>query len=206
MTVGDYPGKVDTRWLIPPDTFKSDYDIKRFIDVAGPAGLAINELSGASAVEDFDGDGLLDVIVTSIGLRDQMHFFHNNGDGTFSDRTREAGLIGLTGGLNIVTADYNNDGLLDLHATNMSSTAGNRILNRLFPNQNSGNNVLKKLAAGNDLFENLGNGFYKDVTADVGGLSGQWAWGGGFIDFDNDGWEDLYTPNGFISGKSMADT
>src|SRR5438034_600244 len=37
-------------------------------------------------------------------------------------------------------------------------------------------------------------------------ISAGWAWGGGFIDFDNDGWEDLYTPNGFISGKSMKDT
>jgi hypothetical protein len=44
------------------------------------------------------------------------------------------------------------------------------------------------------------------VTADIGGLSGMWAWGGGFIDIDGDGWEDIFTPNGFISGKSMADT
>ena len=114
MTVGDYPAKVPARWLIPPGAFQSDYDIKRFIDVAGPAGLGANELSGGSVTEDFDGDGLLDVMVTSIGLRDQMHFYRNNGDGTFSDRTREAGLIGLTGGLNLITGDYNNDGRVDV--------------------------------------------------------------------------------------------
>ena len=45
-----------------------------------------------------------------------------------------------------------------------------------------------------------------DVTAEVGGFSGGWACGGGFIDYDNDGREDIYTPNGFISGKSMKDT
>ncbi len=44
------------------------------------------------------------------------------------------------------------------------------------------------------------------MTAEVGGFSGGWAWGGGFLDFDNDGREDLFTPNGFISGKSMKDT
>ena len=65
---------------------------------------------------------------------------------------------------------------------------------------------MKKLAAGNDLYENTGSGYYRNVTFDVGGLSAGWAWGGGFIDFDNDGWEDIYTPNGFISGKSMKDT
>ena len=66
--------------------------------------------------------------------------------------------------------------------------------------------ALKKLAAGDSLYQNMGNGNFKDVTADVGGLSAGWAWGGGFVDFDNDGWSDLYMPNGFISGKSMKDT
>jgi hypothetical protein len=108
--------------------------------------------------------------------------------------------------MGVAFGDYNNDGLLDLHVTNMSSTAGNRILSRLFPGAEPQGNVLKKLAAGNSLFENLGNGRYRDVTAEVGGFAGGWAWGGGFIDFDNDGWEDIFTPNGFISGKSMKDT
>jgi hypothetical protein len=52
----------------------------------------------------------------------------------------------------------------------------------------------------------MGEGRFRDVTSEVGGFGGGWAWGGGFIDFDNDGWEDIYTPNGFISGKSMKDT
>lgn len=66
--------------------------------------------------------------------------------------------------------------------------------------------MLKKLAAGNTLFLNTGNGHFRDVSAEAGGFQAGWAWGGGFLDFDNDGWEDLYTPNGFISGKSMKDT
>ena len=121
----------------------------------------------------------------------------------------EAGLRGVLdpgNGMGVSFGDYNNDGRLDLHASNMSSTAGNRILTRLFPNAGPQDNVLKKLAAGNNLFENVGDGKFKDVTAAVGGFSGGWAWGGGFIDFYNDGWEDIYTPNGFISGKSMKDT
>ena len=88
----------------------------------------------------------------------------------------------------------------------MSSTAGNRILGRLFPGQGPKDNVLKKLASGNDLYRNLGDGTFREVTADVGPFGGGWAWGGGFLDLDNDGWEDLFTPNGFISGKSMKDT
>jgi hypothetical protein len=108
--------------------------------------------------------------------------------------------------MGVAVGDWNRDGLLDLHVTNMSSTAGNRILSRLFPDSSAEDNVLKKLAAGNTLYENVGGGRFRDVTSEVGGFSGGWAWGGGFLDFDNDGHEDLYTPNGFISGKSMKDT
>lgn len=92
MTVGDYPGRVPERWLIPPRVFASDIPFPRFRDAAGGAGIGVNGLSGGSVVDDFDGDNLLDIMVTSIGLADPMHFYHNNGDGTFADRTVEAGL------------------------------------------------------------------------------------------------------------------
>jgi hypothetical protein len=62
------------------------------------------------------------------------------------------------------------------------------------------------LAAGNSLYENLGNGQFRNRSAEAGPFVAGWAWGGGFIDFDNDGLEDLYTPNGFASGKTMKDT
>ena len=90
----------------PPSVFASDIEFPRFRDVAPAAGLAPNELSGGSVVDDFDGDNLLDLMITSIGLRDQMRFYRNNGDGTFKERTREAGLLGLVGGLNLVAADF----------------------------------------------------------------------------------------------------
>ncbi len=47
--------------------------------------------AGGVVMEDFDGDGLLDLMISSSGPLDQLRFFHNNGDGTFTDRTREAG-------------------------------------------------------------------------------------------------------------------
>ena len=91
----------------------------------------------------------------------------------------------------------------------MSSTAGNRIIKRLFPDeatQLEDTRVLNKLAAGNTLFANLGDGQFKDVSASTGPFSAGWSFGGGFVDFDNDGWEDLHSPNGFISGKGLKDT
>jgi hypothetical protein len=111
--------------------------------------------------------------------------------------------------MGVSMGDYNNDGLLDLHVTNMSSTAGKRILQRLFPDERDhqeSTRVLNKLAAGNTLFRNLGDGSFQDVSAEVGPFPSGWAWGGGFVDFDNDGWQDIHSPNGFISGKSLKDT
>jgi hypothetical protein len=114
MTLGEYPMQVPHAWLIPPDVFKSDYDLKRFHEIAGNLGLDLNQLSGGTIIEDFDNDGYLDIMVSSVGVSDQLRLFHNNGDGTFTERTKEAGLIGETGGLNIIQTDYNNDGWPDV--------------------------------------------------------------------------------------------
>ncbi|MFN2515162.1 MAG: FG-GAP repeat domain-containing protein [Pyrinomonadaceae bacterium] len=174
-----------------------------FKEEAKKWGVDDHRWSYAAAFADVNGDGRQDLYVANDFGEKAM--FINKGD-HFVDEAKQRGVLDPGNGMGVSFGDYDNDGLLDLHATNMSSTAGNRILSRLFPNSSPRDNVFKKLAAGNNLFENTGDGHYRDVTADVGGFSGGWAWGGGFIDFDNDGWEDIYTPNGFISGKSMKDT
>lgn len=157
----------------------------------------------AAEFADINADGRIDLYVANDFGEKALYI--NKGD-RFVDEAKERGVLDPGNGMGVSFGDYNNDGRLDIHASNMSSTAGNRILTRLFPNSSAKDNVLKKLAAGNNLFENIGDGKFRDVTAEVGGFGGGWAWGGGFIDFDNDGWEDIYTPNGFISGKSMKDT
>lgn len=174
-----------------------------FREEAAKWGVDDRRWSYAAEFADINSDGKMDLYVANDFGEKAM--FINKGD-RFVDEAGLRGVLDPGNGMGVSFGDYNNDGRLDLHASNMSSTAGNRILTRLFPNAGPQDNVLKKLAAGNNLFENVGDGKFKDVTAQVGGFSGGWAWGGGFIDFDNDGWEDIYTPNGFISGKSMKDT
>jgi len=159
--------------------------------------------SYAAQFVDVDEDGKLDLyVVNDFG---EKALYMRRGD-RFVDEAKERGVVDTGNGMGVSFGDFNNDGRLDLHVTNMSSTAGNRILGRLFPGATPDSNVLKKLASGNALYENLGGGRFREVTAEVGPFGGGWAWGGGFIDFDNDGHEDFFTPNGFISGKSMKDT
>ena len=174
-----------------------------FREEAAKWGVADRRWGYAAEFADINGDGRIDLYVANDFGEKALYI--NKGD-RFVDEAAERGVLDPGNGMGVSFGDYNNDGRLDIHASNMSSTAGNRIITRLFPNQGAKDNILKKLAAGNNLFENTGDGKFKDVTQEVGGFGGGWAWGGGFIDFDNDGWEDIYTPNGFISGKSMKDT
>ena len=159
--------------------------------------------SYAAQFVDLNGDGRQDLyVVNDFG---ENALYMNLGT-RFEDRAKSTGTLDPGNGMGVSFGDYNNDGQLDLYVTNMSSTAGNRILGRLFPESGPNNNVLRKLAAGNSLFRGESDGTFTEVTQQMGPFPAGWAWGGVFIDFDNDGWEDLYSPNGFISGESMKDT
>ena len=127
-------------------------------------------------------------------------------DGGFRDVAAERGVSDHGYGMGVSLSDYDNDGDLDLHVTRMSSTAGRRILSRSETAELPSRERLGVLAAGNALYQNQGDGHFLEVSAQAGPFSGGWAWGGGFVDIDNDGWEDLHTPNGFLSGNSLNDT
>ena len=183
MTLGEYPAGVPERWRIPESAFFSDIPFPRFREVGVAAGVADNQLSGASVVDDFDGDGLLDIVVTSFGLLDPMRYYRNRGDGTFEDRTRAAGLEGIVGGLSAVQTDYDNDGHLDLF---IPRGAWNREEGK-YPNS---------------LLRNRGDGTFEDVTEAAGLLSFHPTQVAVWFDFDGDGWLDLFIGNESIPAVS----
>ncbi len=148
----------------------------KFNNIAPMVGLARVGLSGGGITEDFDNDGDLDVLVSSWGLRDSLTYFANNGDGSFTDRTEAAGLIGLTGGLNMVHADYDNDGDFDAL-------------------------VLRGAWLGevgeipNSLLRNDGSGTFTDVTVASGLYSRKPTQAASWSDYDRDGFLDLFVGN-----------
>ncbi len=174
-----------------------------FREAAQAWGVQDSRWSYAAAFADIDADGDQDLYVANDFGENGLYL--NDGN-RFREAAAERGVLDPGNGMGVAFGDYDNDGDLDLHVTNMSSTAGNRILSRLYPDADPQELVLKKLAVGNSLYANDGTGSFSDVTRDVGGIAAGWAFGGGFIDIDNDGWEDIYSPNGFISGKTMEDT
>ncbi len=176
MQLGEYPAQVPAQWLIPPSLFRSEYPLPVFEDVATEAGVGITSHAGGAVLEDFDGDGLLDLAVTSSGPLDQMHLFHNRGDGSFEDVTRKAGLMGELGGLNLICADYDNDGHPDL----VVLRGGWWAVHGAYPFS---------------LLHNRGDGSFEDVTVKAGLLSIHPTQAAAFADFDNDGWLDLWVPH-----------
>ncbi|MFT4114571.1 FG-GAP-like repeat-containing protein [Silvibacterium sp.] len=173
MQLGEYPAKVPHAWLIPEDRFRSDAPFPAWEDIAMSTNIHAMNHAGGVAVQDFDGDGLLDIMLSSSGPLDQLRFYHNNGDGTFSDRTAAAGLIGETGGLNLVATDYNNDGRPDI-----------LILRGGWWHQFGDYPV--------SLLRNNGDGTFDDVTRAAGLLTFGPTQTAAWADYDNDGWLDLF--------------
>ena len=176
MTLGEYPDKVPPEWVIDPKLFASDYDIKRFPDVAGNLGLDVDDLAGGVVLEDFDQDGFLDLMVSAQGTSSQLRFFHNNGDGTFTDRTVAAGLAGELGGLNLISGDYNNDGLVDVLVLRGGWLGAN------------GHWPLS-------LLRNNGDGTFTDVTEEAGLLRFRPTQTAVWFDYNGDGLLDLFVGN-----------
>ncbi len=172
MTLGEHPRGVDPAQLISLDRFKySEFDIGRFRDVGHLAGVNRFNQAGGAIMEDFDNDGLLDLAVTSFDPSVCMAIYRNQGDGTFQDRSQEAGVTGQLGGLVCYQADYNNDVLMDIFIPR---------------------GAWLPIAIRPSLLRNNGGGTFTDVTQEAGLLdpvnSNTACWG----DYDNDGWLDLF--------------
>ncbi|MEQ9410561.1 MAG: VCBS repeat-containing protein [Fuerstiella sp.] len=176
MTIGEYPDGVPEQHRLPAQYFESTVDFPRFRNVYPQLGLDTFNLSGGAVVDDFNGDDLLDIVTSSYDPAAQIQFFRNNGDGSFAETTHQAGLTGITGGLNLIHGDYDNDGDPDLYVCRGAW---------LGPQGQEPNSLLR-----ND------NGVLTDVTFEVGlGQSFLPCKTAAWADFDNDGDLDLYVGN-----------
>jgi enediyne biosynthesis protein E4 len=151
-----------------------------FEDVSQKSGISARKGRGLGvAFADYDGDGFTDVFVANDGM--QQFLFHNNRNGTFSERALESG-AGLSedgrrlSGMGVVFQDYDNDGRPDIIVTELP-----REIYGVYHNEGGG------------LFT------YRSLETGLGVLSsGSSGWGVGLEDFDNDGWKDLFVAQGHV--------
>lgn len=177
MTLGEYPDQVPEAYRIAPEFFFPGQPFPRFQNIA--AKLGVNNFNGAGTVvvDDFDGDGHLDILTSSWSLQDGLRFFRSDGSGGFVDNTALANLKEMPGGINMVQADYDNDGDLDVYIMR-------------------GSWLGREGRIPNSLLNNDGTGTFTDVTFQSGlgkrhfpSHTASWA------DYDNDGDVDLFVGN-----------
>ncbi len=173
MTLGEYPQNVKPEYLVNLESFFSEeHSIGKFQEVGARLGVNRLNQAGGAIMDDFDNDGLLDIVFTSFDPRVHMAVYKNLGTGKFENVTQKAGVISQLGGLNCVQTDYNNDGLLDIFVIR-------------------GAWYREEMAIRPSLLKNVGNMQFEDVTESsslakpLNSIAAQWA------DYDNDGWLDL---------------
>ena len=184
MARGTYPDGVSEEFRVPPSAFEPEYELGgRFREVAADIGIYSVDLAGGAIVEDFDNDGLLDIVTSSWDPSQSLRLYLNDGSGRFVERTSAAGLSEQTGGLNIVQTDYDNDGWMDILVMRGGWLMSNGQMRM-------------------SLLRNNGDVTFSDVTHESGlatpavpSQSAAWA------DYDNDGDLDLFSCN-----ESMPET
>ena len=150
-----------------------------FADVSDFSGVGNGyQLTLQSVWMDYNNDSWPDLLVLNDRADYRNYLYHNNGNGTFTERGIEAGIGIFMDAMSASVADYNNDGWFDIYITNTPT-------------------------GGNVLFKNNGNGTFSNVSAVSNIQMFQFSWGAVWLDADNDHCQDLfvatipYLPNNY---------
>ena len=171
-----------------------------FTDVTKGSGLDVEMYGMGVAIGDYDNDGRDDVYITAL---EGDRLFHNEGDGKFRDVTRQAGIQNANFGTSAAWLDYDRDGRLDLLVANYVewSEKGDKYCSldgktKSYCTPDAYKGVRARL------YRNLGNGRFEDVAAKAGlGDTGSKSLGVAILDYNGDGWPDIFVANDTQSNK-----
>jgi len=166
-----------------------------FTDVTKSAGLDLELYGMGVAVADYNNDGFPDIFITCVG---QSRLFRNTGKGTFEDASKSAGLLNKQGfSTSAVWFDYDRDGLLDLFVCNYVRWSAEHDVFCSLDGKNK-SYCTPEAYRGDTcwLFHNRGDGTFEDVTSTSGIFdTSSKSLGVAMLDFDQDGWPDLFVAN-----------
>jgi hypothetical protein len=165
-----------------------------FTDITAGSGLDIEIYGMGVAIADYDNDGRDDIYITAL---DGDHLFHNEGNGKFRDVTKASGILNASFGTSAAWLDYDRDGKLDLFVANyvqwtpkgdLFCSLDGAVKSYCTPESYKGTR--------SRLFHNLGGGRFEDVAEKAGvGDPTSKSLGVTVLDYNNDGWPDLFVAN-----------
>jgi enediyne biosynthesis protein E4 len=197
-----WPGRPGASSL--PAFYRNNRD-GTFTDVTRGSGLDVSMYGLGGAAADYDNDGRVDVYLTGLGGN---RLFHNEGNGHFADVTAKAGAGSSGFGTSAAFFDYDKDGKLDLFVTNyVQWTLEKDLFCTLDGTHKSYCTPESYKGQSPTLFHNRGDGTFEDVTARAG-LSdpNSKALGIAVLDYDDDGWPDLFVANDTQPNKLYRNT
>lgn len=210
IAAGRAPSDADAHvgQLGPKDVLLLNKGARGWEDGTVAAGLTQERNTLAPSFADVNGDDWPDLYVGNDFARGLLFL---NEAGKFKDVSKEAGADEVIYGMGASWGDFDADGDLDLYASAMQSSAGARIMSdegNFASNLGAGDRTARKLAArGNTLLRNDGGGKFSDATKNDAfkvARGANWAYGSIFVDVDNDGWLDVFAPNGFFTAKGQS--
>ena len=167
----------------------------------------------ASLASDLNGDGRPEIIIVDDSGRINP-IYQRGEDGKYQETSESMGLKMSGMSMGMTTGDFNNDGHLDIIASNVTLTAGERLFNMAghvdFSDARYASNFAELQASytGILLYQNQGDGTFVDVTEQSGlSWTGEAASAGEWVDFNHDGLLDYYLPNGlWTNGGEQLDS
>ena len=188
----DWPGHHSGAKSLPA-LYHNNHD-GTFTDVTQQAGLAIETYGLGCAVADYDNDGFEDIYLTTVGSN---HLFRNLGNGKFADVTAKAGVADPGFSASAIWFDYDNDGKLDLFVTHYITWSIETDQYCSLDNKNKSYCTPQTYKGqSSTLFRNKGDGTFENVTQRAGLHDPtSKSLGVALLDYDNDGWMDLFVTN-----------